>query len=982
MSEFFLNTLKRTQEVNLCKLSLHTYKYSKSAFKKVTHAFHIADMRLPWFPVLIAVKLLYFADPYNTCKTCNCTMTTGNMWAVDCSQKSNCNVTRIPTFADDTMYLKIWLLNMSSCNDLVPEKDSFLNFTNLKVLDLYNTTLKQNNISFSGLKKLEYLNISQNEQYPLTNNTNATVFAELVSLKELRAFGTTGTYVHDGYPEPILKQLPTLKELWIDARNMKFGEAFESLTELETLRISGDMVKPPWRSREFCEMADVTTDTFKHLIHVKRLLIRKCSLSKVSNGSFSTLGKLEYLDLSLNEMLTLTTAFKAMENLSLTVKDIVLESVEDGPHMDCGVKVDALLTVPLKNLAFKNLSLENNAIIRFTTGSFSNLPDTLEHLNLRKNDFGMGLYLFSAFNMRNLKSLDLSYNFFSNSVMMWNDFEKMNLEKELFSYYSQDTNCQENVFSNIVDTYHQDNATSFSLKNGYSTAAPTSSKNGHAYAYETTKYEYSKNEYTADLVCPGPRLSLPPGTITAYLPPKLETIDLSFSKLAFSIREFFFDKNNVLRTIKAFGSLLHCWEGPIHGVNNIEYIDLRSNDCSRVSRRFFTGFPKLMFLDISWNLLETVVSRTDDGDLFRNNTELTHLHMSFNHIRYIPYRFLKHQKNLLHLDLSNNALHTFNLKIDHMVNLTLVNLMGNRIPSLDIHMQEQLLQLVRKRAQRQLSIDLRDNLLECSCASLGFFRWIYSHMASDQGLNIIIDECYEDSKTSGKLPISNPKDMEMIIQRLEKKCASYTTLIVIFSVMFFVLMITVIVAMIHRNWWKILYWYYVSNPQKRTETRGGYVVIGCLDIDFKFDVYIASVNEDMDFVTEQIKPRLASKYRIFLQDADILPGQNMYCAIGNAIHISKMVIFVISHHGKNDPHLKIAIHFAQEETVKREQPVYLGLFRDVRPAEWSHGVQQIRRERYIDYPTEDDSVAIERFWQTCESIVNDVYEMTGIADSL
>ena len=70
----------------------------------------------------------------------------------------------------------------------------FADYNNLQELNMENTSINsiQNNSAtiesqtFSGLEKLEYLNIAHNDQFELTNETDVNFFERLTSLKKTR----------------------------------------------------------------------------------------------------------------------------------------------------------------------------------------------------------------------------------------------------------------------------------------------------------------------------------------------------------------------------------------------------------------------------------------------------------------------------------------------------------------------------------------------------------------------------------------------------------------------------------------------------------------------------------------------------------------------------------------------------------------------------------------------------------------------------
>ncbi|XP_052775410.1 toll-like receptor 4 [Mya arenaria] len=102
--------------------------------------------------------------------------------------------------------------------------------------------------------------------------------------------------------------------------------------------------------------------------------------------------------------------------------------------------------------------------------------------------------------------------------------------------------------------------------------------------------------------------------------------------------------------------------------------------------------------------------------------------------------------------------------------------------------------------------------------------------------------------------ISEKNQLNTQIEYLEQVCASYTHPIIGLSVVIAIAVNIIVAVIVHRNRWKIRYWFYVS--WKKFESR-------------KSD-------------------------KVFLQDDDILPAQNLCNVIGNALHVSRTLLCIVS----------------------------------------------------------------------------------------
>lgn len=880
-------------------------------------------------------------DAPRVCEVCRCQYLKNNSVAIDCS--FNDNITSIPDIGD--FQRKVISLNMSSCRNFACIKpESFKNYTYLQRLDLHGTALQYHpgNSSanvFEGLSGLQFLDLSGNEKFPITSNVDPELFSPMVSLKELRIHGTTGTYQTGEYPDEALSKLPRLETLWLDGRQgAVFGPAFRNLTALTTIRISGDKIIPPWRSGEFCNLHNISADTVKNLIHVKNLQVLNCGVTIIGTEAFKGMTNLQHLNLSSNTNLKLSNIFKALGSVNDNIETLVLNSVEDATHMDCGVIITKDMAEYLKNKRIKTLYLENNKIISFQRRVFEVLPSTLEHVHINRNKLHVGMYVFHAFNLKGLKSIDFSYNYFNRE----------------FSIYG----------GNSVIRNREHTSTKGEI-------VATAHGNSEAYGQPPTEVE-QRYLYHRPTKCPDPSsVIIPPGVITIYLPPKLETIIFSYSKMAIAIYEIFASSNNSIRIIHARKCLFMCWQGPVHGIPLLEELDLSFNDCTFVNEVFFSKFPNLRKLDISQNLLFISIANVSNGRLFQNNNKLQTLNMALNHIRYIPFDFFKHTSQLQEVILSNNEIRQLNFSIAHMRELRTLDLRHNRIVSIAPRMVGEFEKITKSQRKVKLTIDLENNTIDCSCIGLLFFRLALDIRGSDQ-LLLKINVCRTDS---GIYEIKSIEDLETLVFMLERQCPSYRNIIV-FSIIVIVVFCNITIGtIVYKHRWKILYWYYVRRNTNSSKTNS--------ETSFRYHVFLAYVEEARPYAVETVGERIKSlrpNFKIFLQLEDSVPGQDNVGYIGNTIHASSVAVFIVSKDCWKNSEWNVAMRMAHEESLHRGDFMFVGITLDFDKfeSEIPEAVAEIKRRRQLlYYPGNEDSA--EEFWNTFIKMIDTAVRLQNYA---
>nr|UTM63724.1 Toll-like receptor [Ruditapes philippinarum] len=941
-------------------------------------------------PVAILVSCVYLCSVLSidgtnveTCVVCICNDTTST---VNCSHT---NLTYVPPNPRPGRTL---ILNMSSVGLKCIYNTNFSTYGELQVLDLFNTSLTNiETAAFSNLTSLKYLNLSNNERLPMTHNkVNQTLFRNLTSLVELRIYGNTGAYHQDDYPDKALSMMKNLAELWIDGlTNKAFGPAFQTMTSLKTIRIPGDIIRPPWR---FCD-TNITDGMLDNLIHVTNFTMRKCRVKYVGKNAFVNMTKLYHLDLSYNRLLTikgLSIAFPGMGKTNLAV--LVINSIQNVPHMYCGVTLTDALTKSIGEIkTLKEIHVEYNAINGFGRKSMQYLPRSLEYINARRNEFEIGFYAFEAYRLENLTWFDMSFNFFPDENQIWHQGlpkPHINLESQSKPTVAMSTNLVTSEEKLPSASQGTDVKVTSTKETGYtyktssivdfiqSKSFPSSKMNILTFTEfmhsniqrRNLKTPVGSHQDDERTVCPETLASIPPGTIRGNLPKNLEYFDFSHSKLATPIPELYFNETNKLKVLNVSSSLLYCWDGPIHGFVRLEYLDLSFNLCSKMRKSFFDKVPTLKYLSIARNFLYDPIENDTNGRILRNLTNLEYLDMSNNRLLVVPERFLIRQKVLEVLNISENMLSSFDIDVRHMTKLNTIDLRENGIHTFPTAVRENLTTISERNYQKTrktLVIYLHDNDIQCYCNNLDFLEWVYDHMSSCRFLDITISKCTYYNMTT--IEIYNRKHFEAVLSHLKQHCTSYTGLIIGVAVALCVVLNIMVAYLVHRFRWKIRYWYYVVSS--KPTTRSGYISIdslGAIGSRFKYDVYIASspAPTDRDFVLHKMKSRLENeKIRLFIQDDDIVPGQNIYSMIANAIHVSRAVILIISEGCEKENEWMIALRMAHEESLNRGQPIFSGIFLDHEPATpYSPDIREIRKRSYMDYPGEMQPVNEQTFW--------------------
>ncbi|XP_060582604.1 toll-like receptor 4 [Ruditapes philippinarum] len=911
-----------------------------------------------------------------TCDICDCS----RKYIVDCSNR---NLTYIPR---DIAYTTR-VLNMASNFLQRLDEGVFENLTMLIRLDLHNTALKKENVSskaFKGLVHLKFLNISQNDQFPLTNvSKQPELFEHLPSLEELRMYGTTGTYnIKYGYPDVKLSKMVNLKELWIDGlTKLPFGPAFRNMTNLRILRVAGDSIEPSWRSKEFCMIEELEDGLLDNLVNVTHLYIRKCFVNNIGKNVFRNMENLEYLDMSINKRLGFKQLFQSFCSLPMKTVSLILNEVTTRSSTMCGNAITTDMAKCIKDKSIRELQLNQNVIFYVEKDVFSIFPKTLQTVSIRKNEFHLGIYMFYVSDLTNLTSLDMSYQFFTQHTSIWHNANNKLALQDIYSYkfYEQGEQYLTTSIGENGDHKPPDNSNdSQSVDDYISNKSNILHHNNHHFSMNLNQnnnmqYETSlTNRQNKKKVCPQLNKDnyIPPGTVLVNIPPNLEYLDLSHSKIASPIFELFVNETNQLQNINASNSLLYCWDGPVHGLTKLETLDLSNNFCTNVSMSFFETLTNLRRLNISYNFLGSSFAKDRHGQIMANLTKLESLDFSFNLIYNIPSLFLKSQTELIDLKGNVNMMGEFNIDIRHMRKLRKLDLKANRIRTLSAKICGELEYISKIGSTNgssdvKLFVDLRANPLECSCDNIKFIKWLSKYYVSNNSsLSVNVSFCLNYESHHKLENLTSQHEIENMVHYLEMQCRSFTSLIVGLSVTLALIINVILGMVVHKFRWKLQYWYYVVLKRKTVQGRGDYELID--EPRYKYDVFVASSDDQKEFVIDKLRPVFKqNELTAFIAVYHINFNDNLVNTISKAINGSKVVLFVFSDDWSTDHCMNIAVHMWQCDMIERKKRSVLGIFLNNMTGEDAVKTKEIYCSTFIDFPGGTDEEEHEAFWTDC-----------------
>ncbi|VDI79244.1 Hypothetical predicted protein [Mytilus galloprovincialis] len=278
---------------------------------------------------------------------------------------------------------------------------------------------------------------------------------------------------------------------------------------------------------------------------------------------------------------------------------------------------------------------------------------------------------------------------------------------------------------------------------------------------------------------------------------------------------------------------------------------------------------------LSMNLRNNSLGRFLVGHsyMLSSKTDLQSVDISMNNIHYLTFALFHNNVRLEVINLSQNHLIDITFDTSHLLSIQILDLSDNSIT----HFNETIINAFTTLFKAtDLKIDLTNNMLECSCNTVKFLRWVLDH--NKRFLN---QERYMCKFENGN--IADLTSLKETVNQIQKECSSYTTLIVCVSVGIFAAILVLCSGLIYRHRWTLRYMYYT--------TKSKYYRYKPVEMDdiYSFNAFVSYSDKEKDFIINEWIPNIeqACDIKLCIHQRDFLPGEDITVNITNAIRESK-----------------------------------------------------------------------------------------------
>lgn len=668
-------------------------------------------------------------------------------------------------------------------------------------------------------------------------------------------------------------------------------------------------------------------DAFQGLPHLFELRLFSCGLSDavLKDGYFRNLGSLSRLDLSTNQIRSLSLHPSFRELNSLKSIDFFLNQIpivcehELKPlrgktlsflrlaanNLYSRVSVDwGRCMNPFRDVILETLDVSGNGWTVDITRNFSNAINGSQIFSLVLGYHNMG----SGFGFHNIKDpdqstfaglagssvaqLDLSHGFiFSLNFRLFEtlaELKVLNVAHNKINkiaheaFYGLDSLQVLNMSHNLLGELYNFNFY------GLANVAHIDLQRNHIGIIQEETFRFLEKLNTLDLRDNALK--------TIYFIPSIPNIFLGGNKLA------------TLPTIRFTANFIHLSENRLESLDNLYFLlqvphlqilILNQNRFSSCNQgRVHSESLSLEKLFLGENMLQLAWETGSCWDVFKGLPRLQVLYLNNNYLTFLPPGVFSDLTALRGLSLNSNRL-TVLSPGDLPPNLEILDVSRNQLLSPDPDVFASL-----------RFVDITHNKFICECELSAFIRWLNQTNVTIFGSHADIYCMYPNSLSGTSLysVSTDGCDEEEILRSLK------FSLFILFTVTLVLFLLTVLTVVKFRGFCFLCY-KMVQRLLFEDRTLGR-------DSDtYTYDAYLCFSSKDFEWVHNALLRHLDAQYsdqnrfRLCFEERDFMPGENHIANIHNAVRSSRKVVCLVSRHFLRDGWCLEAFSYAQSRAL-------------------------------------------------------------------
>ncbi|CAG2215876.1 unnamed protein product [Mytilus edulis] len=427
-----------------------------------------------------------------------------------------------------------------------------------------------------------------------------------------------------------------------------------------------------------------------------------------------------------------------------------------------------------------------------------------------------------------------------------------------------------------------------------------------------------------------------------------------FTAVIFPYDVFFYLNKTSIRSLHITNNMLTT----SYMSSSFEYLppSLRHLDFSSDRLRQLSIYmPYLLRLNLRNNSLGKFLA--GHSYMLSAKTDLQSIDLSMNNIHYLTFSMFHNNVRLEVINLSQNYLMDITFDTSHLLSIQILDLSDNSITHFNDTITKAFTTLFQT---TDLKIDLTNNMLQCSCYTVKFLRWVLDH--NNRFLN---QERYMCKFENGN--IANLTSLKETVNQIQKECSSYTTLIVCVAVGIFAAILILCSGLIYRYRWTLRYMYYT--------TKSKYYRYKPVEMDeiYSFNAFVSYSDKEKDFIINEWIPNIeqACDLKLCIHQRDFLPGEDITVNITNAIRESKKTVCIVTRSFLDSYYCIFEFNMARMESIYSRggrSTIFLVFYENIQPKDLPLVMLElVQQQSYIEYPHDQQGNVV--FWEKIKEVL-------------
>ncbi|XP_059161373.1 toll-like receptor 4 [Physella acuta] len=749
----------------------------------------------------------------------------------------------------------------------------------LRRLSLSHNQIKELEVdTFRGLEHLEFLNLEFNG-LELTFIPNKT-FAALKNLTVLfmRQDGVFRDWRKVRYD--FLSELGNLESLTISSygETVHFDVTFSKLKKMKELEVTGEAIK-------------ITNSSFENLSQLRVLsLIDMIFLLYLNSSAFRPLVNIQNLSLTnvQSHLHRVFDSFQCFISRKMASIQLVNVRLTHGEQYSSLLSGNGILTPNstryLRQICVSQLVLKNCAIFIIESNALASQvwSRCLKSIDLTDNPIlGTKMVLFQVLGMKSLETIlfrnALPPNSKPGTFVTEQNKTSDNWSKHRGSNQTHTDEAERNTVAHEASSYtsdfrvaNQDHEITIVSRKEIGTA----STNRNAQLKESTRNNSSNKQSVPHK---SERLLQENGEAILYVSKSIKHFVISrvFSYFTIELNFRVIGAEHVLYLDLSDGGGSR-FNALVKGLTGLRTFLLSGNDLFELNAQFFDTMPSLQALDLSGCNLNREQMSSSSERLFLNLQNLQQLDLSFNSLTSLSSRTFSSNPNLFEIRLSGNRFRAIPFDLTITPFLKLLDLSSNALISISAIDRRELDTLAAGNGGLRLFLD--GNVLSCGCMDIQFLHWL-------QMTTVELDMARNYSCIDNDGVLTNTA----VLSDLEaywRQC--WGKMFLSYSLTLFCLLIIGFVLC-----------FFVTKYKT-------YIISGLLNLfsetflkkpsNYEIGVFIGYADRDYQFACHDLRQFIEDTLglRTFIRDRDLLPSTDLASGIIDAINRSWRVLLVVT----------------------------------------------------------------------------------------